>query len=106
MAANLREVQTDLSDTTDLEKEIEWLDNERNILAQKIQQLIDQNARVAQDQADYQRKYDELAEKYGAADAALTATQESLRQKEMRNEQIEDFVSVIEALPDVSPNLK
>ena len=100
VVANLREVQGNLSDTTALEREIERLEDERNILAQKIQQLIDENARTAQDQTDYQRRYDELAEKYSAADAALTAAQERLRQKEKRSEQIEDFVSEIEALPD------
>ena len=100
VAANLREVQTDLSDTADLEREIERLEDERSILAQKIQQLIDQNARVAQDQTDYQRGYDELAEKYSAADASLTAARERLRQQETRNGQIDDFVSGIEAMPD------
>ena len=100
VVANLREVQSDLSDTTALEREIERLEDERNILAQKIQQLIDENARTAQDQTDYQRRYDEFAQRYEAAETALTAAQESLRQKEMRNEQIEDFVSEIETLTD------
>lgn len=37
---------------------------------------------------------------YEAAEKALGEAQEGLRQKEKHNEQIEDFVSEIEAMPD------
>ena len=58
--ANLREVQTDLGDAEGLKAEIAKLENERNVAAELVQQFIDQNARVVQNQDDYQRRYDEM----------------------------------------------
>lgn len=98
--ANLREVQTELADTEDLKSEIARLENERNVTAELLQELIDQNARVAQDQTEYRLRYDELAQRYEAAEKALEEAQENLHQKESRNEQIEDFISEIGTLPD------
>ncbi len=98
--ANLREVQAELGGTEDLEAEIARLDNERTVTGKLLQELIDQNARVAQDQADYQQRSDEMFSRYKAAEKALVEAQESLRQKERHNEQIEDFISEIEAKPD------
>ena len=39
--ANLREVQSDIGDTEGLKKEIARLENERNVAAELVQQLID-----------------------------------------------------------------
>ena len=97
---NLREVQAELGGTEDLEAEIARLDNERNVTGKLLQELIDQNARVAQDQTDYQQRSDEMFARYEAAEKSLAEAQESLHQKEKHNEQIEDFISEIEAMPD------
>ena len=44
--------------------------------------------------------YDEMFARYEAAEKALDEAQETLHQKEKHNEQIEDFISEIEAMPD------
>ena len=98
--ANLREVQGDIGDTEGLKSEITRLENERDVAAELVQQLIDQNARVAQNQEDYQRRSDEMFARYEDAEKALVATQGSLNQKEKKMEQIESFITEIEALPD------
>ena len=98
--ANLRELQGDLGDTEGLKEEITRLENERNVAAELVQQLIDQNARVAQNQEDYQRRSDEMFARYEDAEKALAATQGSLHQKEKKMEQIESFITEVEALPD------
>ena len=98
--ANLREVQTDLGDAKGLKAEITRLENERNVAAELVQQLIDQNARVAQNQDDYQRRYDEMFTRYEDAEKALAAAQGNLHQKEKKMEQIESFIAEVEALPD------
>ena len=98
--ANLREVQAELGGTEDLEAEIARLDNERTVTGKLLQELIDQNARVAQDQTDYQQRSDEMFARYEAVEKALAEAQESLRQKEKHNEQIEDFISEIETMPN------
>ncbi len=62
--ANLRDIQAALDGTEALKNSIAQLEEERNVVAQIVQQLIEQNARVVQDQADYQRRYIELMERY------------------------------------------
>ena len=44
--------------------------------------------------------YDEMFARYEAAEKALDEAQETLHQKEKHNEQIEDFISEIETMPD------
>ena len=78
--ANLREVQGDLGGTESLKEEITRLENERDVAAELVQQLIDQNARVAQNQEDYQRSSDEMFARCEDAEKALAATQGSLHQ--------------------------
>ena len=68
--------------------------------AELVQQIIDQNARVAQNQEDYQRQYDEMFARYEKAEKALATAQGSLHQKEAQAEQIESFIAEVEALPD------
>ena len=97
--ANLREVQGDIGDTEGLKAEITRLENERDVAAELVQQLIDQNARVAQNQEDYQRRYDEMFTRYEDAEKALATAQGSLHQKEKQTEQIESFIAEVEALP-------
>ena len=70
------------------------------LAAELVQQLIDQNARVAQNQEDYQRSYDEMFTWYEDAEKALAAAQGNLHQKEKKMEQIESFIAEVEALPD------
>lgn len=89
-----------LGDTEGLKEEITRLENERNVAAELVQQLIDQNARIAQNQEDYQRRYDEMFTRYEDAEKALAAAQGSLHQKEAQTEQIESFIAEVEALPD------
>lgn len=98
--ANLREIQSSLSSTEALKDSFAQLEEERSILAQLVQQLIDQNARVVQDQADYQRRYTELMERYEKADAAVADAQNELHQKENRNAQIKAFIAEVSAMPE------
>lgn len=98
--ANLREIQSSLSSTEALKDSFAQLEEERSIVAQLVQQLIDQNARVVQDQADYQRRYTELMERYEKADAAVADAQNELHQKENRNAQIKAFIAEVSAMPE------
>lgn len=49
-----------LFDTTDLEREQEELQQETQVVSDIVQQCIYENAHVALDQAEYQKRYDAL----------------------------------------------
>ena len=59
--ANLREIYADVMDYGDLEQKKEKLEAERDGVSERYQKEIEQNARVAQDQGEYQKRADELA---------------------------------------------
>lgn len=97
---NLREVQAALTDTTAQEAEVARLTAELDATAELLQGMIERNARTAQDQSDYQRRYDELAARYQATDSALRAARDALSQAQNRSKQIADFIAEVESLPE------
>ena len=56
-------VKERLYDTSGLEAERIQLQEEMNIVAEMIQQCVNENARIALDQTEYQKKYDGLADR-------------------------------------------
>ena len=61
--------------------------------------MIDQNARVAQDQKAYLAQYEELAESYKRTDKKLKAVNEEIRQKEINGRRIREFINEFEKMP-------
>lgn len=53
-----------LVDTTDLEKKQNALEFNMNLLAERVQQLISENACLTQDQVQYNQEYSELVNRY------------------------------------------
>ena len=64
MLENIRLVREQICDTADLEAESQRLMDEMNMLSDRVQKCISENARIAQDQTDYQKRYDELVSRY------------------------------------------
>ena len=97
---NLREVQAIIGGTETLGKKKVILLRERDHYAELLQSLIDQNARVAQDQKVYSEQYDELYKQYATAESELQKLEKSIQSKEMRQRQIAEFITAVEALPE------
>ena len=64
IAANARLVRQTLCDTTELEQEKVSLGQELAVLVEITQNCIAENARTAQDQGEYQKRYNGLVERY------------------------------------------
>ena len=65
----MMETADELYATDALEAEEHRLLNEMNVRAEMMQQAISKNARVALDQTEYQKKFDELSSRYAAVKA-------------------------------------
>ena len=100
MIANLKDVQSSLGSTEQLEAEAERLMEELAAIASIVQQTIDENARVAQNQDDYQRRYDEQADRYRRTEDELKKVQEAIRVQNERSRRISEFISEVEAMPE------
>ena len=67
--ANARLVRQTLCDTTALTEEKGKLQQELAVLVEMTEKAVRENARIAQDQEEYQRHYNSLVERYDAAKA-------------------------------------
>ena len=89
-----------LSDVTELEKEKRLLDQQLGIDAKAVNDLIAQNARVAQNQAEYQERYDALVKRYEETDAKRTEVMGKIDRLAIRHRKIERFIQSLEEQPD------
>ena len=81
-----------LTDTEALEEERDKLSTDLNLLADKVQHLIAENARVAQNQDDYDQKYSELVSRYEAAKKQYDKTCDDIQYRKARSRQMDSFI--------------
>lgn len=81
-----------LTDIGSLEKERDALELDLNMLAGKVQQLIAENARVVQNQDDYDRNYNELVSRYEAAKTQYDKNCEAIQYRKARSRQMDSFI--------------
>lgn len=81
--------------TSELEQERDELVGEITVVAGLIKDGIHQNARVAQDQAEYSRAYEELTARYDRAKARLDEVTEAITDKASRCKSIEYYLDLL-----------
>ena len=94
--ANLGEIYADVMDYGDLEQEKERLKAERDEVSGRYEKEISQNARVAQDQGEYQKRADELAAEYNRLDAEVKAVEAEIQKRQLCGRRIETLVAALE----------
>ena len=91
-------------DTSDLDAEKTALEQEMVVVSEMMQQSIYENARVALDQTEYQKRYDGLTERFGKAKARLEKVTEVISDKQTRQATIEDFLKELQTLDGMVTN--
>lgn len=81
-----------LLSTEKLEQERERLESEITISAEHIENCIKENAHIALDQTEYQKRYDELVEKYDNAKERHTEISNLITEKQARRQKIELYL--------------
>lgn len=69
---------------------------EVQMLADAVEKCIYENAHVALDQTEYQKRYDGLVHRYDEAKAQLDSIAEQIADKKARRATIEEFLKVLE----------
>lgn len=100
LLADLREIQAAYSGIGDLEPRLRDLDGRLNREADAVQELIAQNARVAQNQDEYNARYDEMVDRYEAARAERDQVASEIRQRGIRRREFDRFIATLESLPE------
>lgn len=68
-------------------------------MADLVQQCIRENASIALDQSEYQKRYDALVARYNKANNRLEAVTAEINDKELRKATIEYCLAAMEKLP-------
>ena len=79
-------------DTTALESELSDLEAEINIAAELIDECIKENAHVALDQAEYQKRYDGLVARFDKVKVRHTEVTDLIAERTARRHQIETYL--------------
>ncbi|MBO6210063.1 MAG: recombinase, partial [Schwartzia sp.] len=88
---NSRLVRQTLCDTVELEREKATLGQELAVLVGMTQNCIAENARIAQDQGEYQKRYNGLVERYEKAKARFDKVTETIVQRSTKGERLAGF---------------
>lgn len=98
--ANGREMQALLFDTTELETEQAQLLEETQVVSDMVQQAIQENARTALNQTEYQKNYDSLVQRFDRAKTRLEEVTAEIQEKQTASANMGTFLSAFEQLPD------
>ena len=99
--ANGKEMLGLLFKTDALEEERDSLIEEAQVIADAIQQNIAENARVALDQTEYQKRYDDLTGRYEKLRTRADELSEKIQDAQSQKAAVSDFLMAFEETPDV-----
>ena len=89
-----------ITDTEDLDVEAERLSGELQVIAEMVEKAIDRNARVVQDQKEYEAEYNRLLSRFEETRSALENVQEKISRCQMRRYRIESYIEAVGKMPD------
>ena len=87
-----RVMQAVLCDCTEVDREIVEALQETEVLAEMVQRGVDENSRVAQDQDEYNKRYEGLRRRYEAASEKLAVLQEKRATRQQKADAIGRFI--------------
>jgi hypothetical protein len=85
-----------LTDSTALEKEAQAIQDECDVVLELMQQAVAENAQTALDQADYQRRYDDLALRYENVKKHLVLIDAEITNRKTKRTNIEVFMQTLQ----------
>ena len=92
---NLTLLRDDIFGTTTLEAERAELHGEMTVAAELIQKCIEENARIALDQTEYQERYGNLISRYDTAKARFEEVSELISDKKVRRKLVDAFIAIL-----------
>ena len=92
---NIRIIQKTVCGTADLEIEKTRLQEELTVLVRMTQDCVTENARVAQDQEEYRRRYDGLVQRYEAVKCQYDKVESEIADKTARREKLAGFIRLL-----------
>lgn len=94
--ANLRASIAEISDMTALMAEHEHFKEETAMLAEMVENCIRENARIAQNQQEYQQRYNMLVDRYDVAKSKYEELDREITARQARVQAMESFIANID----------
>ena len=88
-------IQKTVCGTADLEIEKASLQEELAVLVRMTQDCVAENARVAQDQEEYRKRYDGLVQRYEAVKCQYDKVETEIADKMARREKLAGFIRLL-----------
>ncbi|MCD7723351.1 MAG: recombinase family protein, partial [Clostridiales bacterium] len=92
---NAEIVRRTLCVTDSLLAEKKQLEDEMSIVVEMTQSIVEENARVAQDQDEYQKRYNALVERYDKSKARYDEVTTTISAKEAQGERLKNFIQTL-----------
>lgn len=94
--SNHKEMAKIIFDTSALEKEKIELEEELNIVAEQVNDCINENARKVQNQDEYEIRYMSLVNRFNATKVRLDEIKQTIIEKQSKRDEVEDFINELE----------
>lgn len=95
IVGNIQLIRQTVCDTTALEEEQDKLRSEMEIVVELTQSCVAENARTAQNQENYQKRYDGLLERYEKVRSRYDALVEAIEEKQAHYEKLGIFIDTL-----------
>ena len=95
ITANAELIRKTLCITDALQEEKEKLEDELAVIVDMTQNIVVENARVAQDQDEYQKRYDGLVKRYDETKAKYDEAVAAISAKQAQSEWLANFIKVL-----------
>jgi hypothetical protein len=93
--AAFEEILPAIAGTAELDKEAAALTEEQDVVAELVRKCVEDNAHAAQDQDEYQAKYEGLTARYEAAQNRLKTIAAEKQDRSARHERIRRFLDTL-----------
>ena len=97
ITGGLREALMVITDNTVLEKERNTLQDECEVVMELMRKMVQENARSAQDQADYKVKYGSMSARYEKASTRLAEIGEDIVSRNAKRSELEGFLRLLDS---------
>lgn len=94
--SNHKEMAKIIFDTSVLEKEKIELEEELNIVAEQVNECINENARKVQNQDEYEIRYTSLVNRFNTTKVRLDEIKQTMIEKQSKRDEVEDFIKELE----------
>ena len=93
---NIKLIRQTVCDAVNLEKEQDKLHSEMEVVVELMQNCVAENARTAQSQDEYQKRYEGLVERYEKVKAKYDANAAAIEDKQAHYEKLGIFIQTLE----------